>query len=205
MRDGNHVGDDVGIGWIRNARFEDANHSGHPVAKAAQANGFANHLGIFLHHGGPEAVGENHNALRRGSIVLRANQAPEHGVQPHHVEVAAVHHAALNFARLAQPDHREADDGEIAELLHRVDARFDVLDFGDGERDVVVAQPRRALPDVDQAVLVAIHQRLQKDAANERENGGIGADPESERQDDDCRHALRAHQRMECDSQIAKK
>jgi hypothetical protein len=37
--------------------------------------------------------------------------------------------AALGeVAESAEPDHREADNREIAELFNRVDARFDVLD-----------------------------------------------------------------------------
>ena len=37
---------------------------------------------------------------------------------------------------------------------------------------------RRALPDIDQPVLVAVDERLEQDAPHERENGSVSADPE---------------------------
>ena len=43
-------------------------------------------------------------------------------MQTHHVEIAAVDHSAIDFARLAEPDEREGDCGEIAKLPEGPDA-----------------------------------------------------------------------------------
>src|SRR5262249_48120316 len=61
------------------------------------------------------------------------------------------------------------------------------------------------LLDIDQAVLVAVDQRLEQDAAHQCENGGIGADAQSQRQDDSQSHAPGMPERVKCHTQIAKK
>src|SRR5262249_187951 len=99
----------------------------------------------------------------------------------------------------------ETDDGEIAELLDGVDAGFNVLDFGDGEGGVFVAHSRRALADVDEAVFVAIDERVVKGAGHGGENGGGSAAAARGRGERNGRQSLRAPERMECNSQIAKK
>ena len=52
--------------------------------------------------------------------------------------------------------------------------------------------PGRALPDVDQPVLVAVDERPQQHAADDAEDGGVGADAERQRQDDGEGEALGA-------------
>src|SRR5262245_34472965 len=49
---------------------------------------------------------------------------------------------------------------------------------------VLEANPLRALMDVDQAVLVAIDQRAQQDAAHDAEDRGVGANAQGQRQRD---------------------
>ena len=205
MRAGDHIGHNVGIRRIGHTGLQDANHGSGAVADAAQADCFANHVGILFEDGRPEAIGENDNARSVGPIVLGADEAAENGMEAHHVEVGSAHHATLNFARLAEPDHGEADDREIAELLDGVDAGFNVLDFWNGEGGVFVAQARRALADVNEAVFVTIHERFEEHSAHEGEDCGVGADAERQRQDDNAREAFGAHQGMECNSQIPKK
>ena len=48
----------------------------------------------------------------------------------------------------------------------------------------VGAEARRALADVDEAILVAIDERPQQHAADDAEDGGVGADAERQRDDD---------------------
>ena len=71
------------------------------------------------------------------------------------IEGASQCSASLNFARFAQADHGETDGGEIAERAQGFNVGAQVLDFGHGERCVVVADAQGALADVDQTVLVA--------------------------------------------------
>jgi hypothetical protein len=94
---------------------------------------------------------------------------------------------------------------EIAELLDGVNAGLNVLDFGDGKGGVFVAQARRALADVNEAVLVPVDERLEQDAANESEDGRVGSDAERQGEDHDDGEPGSAAERMKCNSQIAEK
>jgi hypothetical protein len=80
-------------------------------------------------------------------------------MQAHDLEIGAADHPRPHLARIAQADHREADDREVAKGADRPDPRLQVLDFGHREDGVVDADPLRALADVDQPILVPIDQR----------------------------------------------
>jgi hypothetical protein len=97
-------------------------------------------------------------------------------VKAHNIEVVAANDASLNFARLTQADHGETDGREIAERAQGFNSGAQILDFGHGEGCVVVATPGAALTDIDQPVLVAVHERFEEHAAHQREDGGVGAD-----------------------------
>jgi hypothetical protein len=111
----------------------------------------------------------------------------------------------LNYARLAQADHGELEGRELAEHAQGFNAGAQILDFGNGEICVLVAGAWGALADVDEPILVAVDERLEEYAAHQRENGGVCADAQGQRQDHGDRKPLRPHKRMEGNSQIAKK
>ena len=75
-----------------------------------------------------------------------------------------------------------------------------ILEFGDGERGVVVAKARSALADVDEPVLVAVDQGLEQHSPHEREDGGVRANAEREREGHNGRKPSAAHQRVERNS-----
>ena len=52
--------------------------------------------------------------------------------------------------------------------------------------------PVRALPDVDQPILVIVDERAQQHAPHDAEDGGVGADAERQRQDDGDRQSFDA-------------
>ena len=133
--------------------------------------------------GGPEAVRENDRARRTGAVVALVEQAAEHGMQAHDFEVVAAHHAGAHFPRIAQPVQREADGGELAQGTQGPDALAEILHFRDGEDGIFFAEPAGALADIDQAFLVAVHERTQENAADQSEDGRVGADTERE-----CQH-----------------
>ena len=108
---------------------------------------------------GPEAVGEHDCAGGIGSVVPHVDQAAEHGAEAHHLEEVATDHAGLHFAGFAEAVEGEAHGGEIAERAEGLHALAKILDFGHGENGALHAQAGRALPDVDQPVFAAIHQR----------------------------------------------
>ena len=65
-----------------------------------------------------------------------------------------------------------------------------------------VADAERGLTDVDDAILIAIHQRCQEHAADDAEDSGIGADAERESDDDRESQAFCSPQRAPCDPHL---
>jgi hypothetical protein len=106
-------------------------------------------------------------------------------MQTHHIEIAPVDHSAIDFAGRAEPDEGEGDCGEIAELAESLDPLLQVPNFRHRPSAVFLAHAWRALPDINQPVLVAIDQRLNEHAAHEREDGSVGADTQRQRHDHD--------------------
>ena len=180
MRARHHVGDDLGVGRIRDGRLEHADHRG---TARAERDGPADDRGIAVERRGPEALGQHHDARRIRPIVGGVEQAAEHGAKAHHLEVRAADHAGLHHAGLAESEEGEIDGREIAEVRDRGRARLEVVDLRHRERRVRGAEARRALADVDEPILAAIDERPQQHAADHAEDGGVGADAERE-----CRH-----------------
>src|SRR5207253_2901670 len=92
--------------------------------------------------------------------------------------------SGTDFARLAEADHGETDDREVAEFTYGLHAGADVHELRHGEGGVVDADALGALANVDDAVFIAIVERAKQYAANDAEDGGVGADAERERNDD---------------------
>ena len=67
---------------------------------------------------------------------------------------------------------------------------------------VLGADARRALADVDEPVLVAVDERPQQHAADDAEDGGVGADAERQREDDGDGQALDPGERPEGEPEI---
>src|SRR6516162_5340658 len=160
MRAGYHVSDDFSVCRIRNGRFKNPNDGGVAVADAAETKGFTQDFRILPEYGRPETIRENDYAGGLRAVVLRPDEAAENGMQPHDIEICPAHHAALNFTRFTEANHREAHRGEVAELFDGLNAGFDVLDFRDGESRVFGPDVGSTLANVNEAVFVAIDERL---------------------------------------------
>jgi len=178
VRAGDDVGHDFGILGIGDGGFEDADDGGGSIAHGApaEAKGFAHDARIFPKSGRPETIGENDDTGSFGTVVLRSDEPAEDRVETHDFEEVAADDARLNYARLAQADHGELEGRELAERAQGFNAGAQILDFGHGERRVVVAGAQGALADVDEPVLVAVDERLEEHAAHQGEDGGVGAD-----------------------------
>src|SRR5712692_5527375 len=160
MGAGDNVGNDFGIRGIGDRRFEDADDGGSSIAEAAaEANGLTDHRRIALASGRPETIGQDDDTSGFRTVVLRADETPEDGMEAYHLKIGAVNDAGSNFPGLAEADHRETDGGELAERAERLDASAQVLNFRHGEGDFPGAKPWRALLDVNQAVLIAVDER----------------------------------------------
>ena len=62
--------------------------------------------------------------------------------------------------------------------------------------------PGRALPDVDQAILVAVDERPQQHAADDAEDRGVGADAQGQRDDDRDGQALDSGERPQRKAEV---
>src|SRR5580704_9411548 len=129
VRTGHDIGDDLGIGCIGDGWLEHADDGGasRPHGTAAESHGFAEDAWIAMKGGGPETIGQNDDAVRFRTIVLRADESAEDGMQPHHFKILAVDNAGLDLARIAQADHGKADGREITVLTDAAGPGFDVL------------------------------------------------------------------------------
>src|SRR5580658_1718664 len=111
VRAGHDIRDDLGVGRIRDGRLEHAYDGGasRPHGTAPEAHSFAEDARVAMKGGGPETIGQNDDAVRFRTIVLRADESAEDGMQPHHFKIFAVDYARLNFARISQTNHGKAD------------------------------------------------------------------------------------------------
>ena len=205
MRADDQVADNFGFRGIRHRGFQYADHRCRTIANAAEPNGFADHVRVFFVNGGPETVRQHDDARGVGARVLRSDQTAENRTQTHYVKIVAADHAAVNHARFAQSDHSKVHLREIAELVQGADASLDILNFGHGKRGVVLSAGGCALANIDEAVLVAVDERLEQHSAHQREDRGVRADAQRQREDHNSREAFAAHQRVERNPQIAKK
>jgi hypothetical protein len=179
MRTADDVGDDFRLRRVGDRRLEDAHDRRRP---RVQPNLLADHRRVAVQRRRPEAIGEHHRAGRVRAIVIRADEAAEHGAQAHHLEVGAADDPGSHLARIAQADHGEADGREVADGAERLDPRPQVQDLRHREVDVFDADALGALLDVNQAILVSVRQRPQQHAADDAEDRGIGADAERQRE-----------------------
>src|SRR5580704_15794032 len=202
MRAGDNVDDDFGIGRIGNRRFENADDR---RGTSTEANGFADDTGIAIERILPKVIGENRGTGGIGSVVVRAEQTAERGMQTHHIEVGSPDYARADFARFAEPDHGEPDDREIAELADGLDVGFDVYNFGHRKVGVIDADAFGALADIDDAIFVAIIERAKQDAAHDAEDGGVGSDTERESDDHRDREPFAAPQGAGGEFQVGEK
>src|SRR5713101_3751129 len=177
MGAGDNVGNDFGIRGIGDRGFEDADDRGRPIAEAAaKAKGLTHDGGIALESGRPETIGQDDDAIGFRAVILRADETAEDGMEADHLKIGAVNDTGTNFPGLAKADHGETDGGELAERAECLDACAQVLNFRHGEGDLPGADTRRALMDIDEALLVAIDERPKQHAANQAEDGGVSAD-----------------------------
>src|SRR2546429_69302 len=121
MRAGDDVGDDLRILGVGDGGLEDADNGGGAIAHgpAAKPDGFAEDGRILPKSGRPETIGENDDAGSFRTVVLKADETTEDGVEAHDFEEGAVDDASLNYARLTQA-RSEEHTSELQSRLHLV-------------------------------------------------------------------------------------
>src|ERR1700681_1709095 len=197
VRTADNVDHHLGFAWIGHGWFEDTHDGGGARAETFQANGLADNRGVFLINRAPKAIGEDCGAWCVGAVIAHVEQAAQDGVQAHHFEIIAAYDAGLDPARLAKTHHGKAKDGEVTELFDTLDAGAQIVDLGYGEGGVVCVQSRSALPDIDEAVFIAIDERAEKHPADQRKDCGVSADAERKREYHRDREALGVGERAQ--------
>ena len=123
MRTGHNVRNDFGICRVLDGGFEDADDSGRSIAEpGAEAKDFTDDGRIALESARPEMRGQDGDAGGFRTVVFRADETAEDGMEAHHVKIGAVNDAGANFPRLAEADHGETYDGELAKRAECLDA-----------------------------------------------------------------------------------
>ena len=97
VRAGDDVGDNLGVRGIWDRGFKDADDGGGTIANAAEANGFADDVRIFVESGRPETIGEHDDASSVGAVVSRSEETAEDRMKAHDFEVVAADDAALEL------------------------------------------------------------------------------------------------------------
>ncbi len=108
MRTGNNIGNDLGFRGIRNRRFQHTDDRCHARARGItriELHGLADHGRILFHDRRPETIRQDYRARGLWTVIVRVEQAAEHRVQSHDLEIRSVHHAGADLSRLAE-SHR---------------------------------------------------------------------------------------------------
>src|SRR5215467_5690115 len=86
-----HVGDDFGICGVWDGGFENTDDRARPITQepAIQTHRLAEDGGILLESRSPKTIGQNDDAGRIGTVILRSDEAPENGMEAYDFEVVA--------------------------------------------------------------------------------------------------------------------
>src|SRR5579863_8965168 len=115
VRTGDNVGDDFSIRGIGDGGFEDTDHRGGPIAKAAaETKGLPYNGRVALKRGGPEMIGQDDDSSGFGTVVLRADETPKDRTESDHIKIGTVNDAGANFPWFSEADHRETNCGELS-------------------------------------------------------------------------------------------
>ena len=146
---------------------------------------------------------EQNRRVSAWRAVLGAERASDCALDAEHLKEVRGHERraelfGISFAgerdRAGRPDRAEVGAGPAAVAK--------VLQVGTGQRSTRVAQARLVEPDEDEAVGVPIGQRLEQHRVHDAEDGGVRADAERERDDDDDRQPAGAPEAAPCVAKI---
>jgi hypothetical protein len=151
-------------------------HADHRHRPAIELHLLADDAGIAAEALPPALVGQHHNGRNAGPVVGRLGDAAKHGGEPHDLEIVPGHEAHRKAHGPLVVLERHGPVGEFRDAGQRRDATAEVPHLRHGEGDVVAAGPVDGVPQVDQAVALAVGQGLEQHAAHDAEDGRVGAD-----------------------------
>src|SRR5579862_7496425 len=108
VRAGDDVGDDFGLGRIRDGGLKDADDRRRTRAQdTVETDRLADNGGIAFEDSGPEMICEYHRAFGFGAVIAHVKQSAENGMQANNVKIFTVDDAGAQDARLAESEHSE--------------------------------------------------------------------------------------------------
>src|SRR5205823_6166294 len=117
-----------------------------------------------------------------GTVVLGSEPSPDHGLNAERRERAFRDGEALHLLRRSEPRDAHSVAVPYTELLKRAILVTKGEVIGGREIQILNGDPRRLLPDADQLLRIGVWQRLQQNAVDDAEDGGVGTDSNSDRE-----------------------
>ncbi len=150
----------------------------------------------------PVVVRQNCHRRCGFSVLALRNDSPEVGAEPHDFEVVSGDDPGAHAHGLVHSEHGEHHGGELRDTFETGTMLPVVVDLGNGERYVAESCEARGMAQVDEAISVAIGQRPEPDSVHDAEDRSVGANAESERQDEGERISRASREPADCDLQI---
>ncbi len=145
----------------------------------------------------PDRVAQHHNICTARLLLFRQKRAADLRSDTEQRKQAGRDHRPFDALRTTVAGEVESQRVVRGELLEGVAPIAIVHVLAGGRRDLVDSGPMQIAPDHHQPVRVPIRQRAQDHAIHHREDRGVGADAESEREEHHRGEALVLAQRAE--------
>ena len=132
----------------------------------------------------PERIGKHHHVIFAGCVFLRKKRTAQFRRNPQHVKEIRGSPAAGNLLRFAVAGQRHIEGLDNRDIVERVAFALpdaEIRQVG-GKRGIGLAQLRDDFAHQVKLLRLAIGKRPQQHAVHHRENGGVGADAERERE-----------------------
>jgi hypothetical protein len=131
----------------------------------------------------PRRIGNDADVFRADGGVGLAEEPAAQRRHPEHVEQLRRHDHGVHAARALRRTEIHGAGGVCADGLKRPVPLPELGPLGQRDPEAIEAQPRKRAGDELQPLRPGVRQRLEHDAVDDAEDGGVGADPERERQD----------------------
>ena len=171
-------------------------HADYQHGMAVQGDGLVQDRGVAGAVAGPVAVAQHDHRIRlRRAIVLRRQHAPDGRPHAQHLEEIAGDHfgPCLRGRTLPRQGNAGAHARDHAAECRVLVAQIAIQGIGEDRFAVVAGAASGSVVlgmEHHQALRIFHRQRPQRDLVEQRKNGGIGPDPEGQRE-----HRYRAEQR----------
>jgi hypothetical protein len=162
----------------------------------------ADHLRVSAEAVHPVVVREHHDRRHAGAVIRVVQRAPEHGRQPHDLEVVARHEPDVQAHGVTLAEQRVRHLGILRDPLERACTGTEIVHLRHGEEDVLSPGAAHGLAQVHQPLTFAVRKGLQEHATNDAEDRGVGADAESKGQDHGDGEPASAGERTERVAQV---